>query len=290
MDQMGSRAGTCCAGIGDEAGPTLAEQIAALEQLGWSAIELRTVDGVAIADLDDRAFGQLADHVAAAGLDVVCIDSRIANWSRPITGPFEADRAELAALAPRCARLGTRYIRVMSYPNDGLDPAEWGSRALRRLRELAAQARDHGLVLLHENCSGWAGASADRMLDLLAAAGPALGLLFDTGNGIPYGYDAHALLTKIVGHVAHVHVKDATGGPNGTVYTMPGEGDARVPDCLRTLLQHGYAGAWSIEPHLSLRPHEGAAGADRRGDTFVSYGRHLERLLREKVFATEAIS
>jgi len=289
MEQLSAPAGIRYAGIGDEAGPSLAEQITALARLGWNAIELRTVDGVAIADLDNRAFERLADDVAAAGLDVVCVDSRIANWARPVTGPFEVDTAELAALAPRCARLGTRYIRVMSYPNDGLDDAEWGRRVLRRLCSLADRARDLGLVLLHENCSGWAGARADRMLELLAAAGPALRLMFDTGNGIPYGYDAHALLTQIVDHITHVQVKDAAGGPSDTVYTLAGEGEARVPDCLRTLLQHGYTGTWSIEPHLTLRPHEGSTDASGHGDAFVAYGRHLERLVREKVIAPEAV-
>lgn len=283
MEQPGTPTGIRCAGIGDEAGSGLAAQLTALRRLGWTAIELRTIDGTAIADLDDRTFARLAASVADAGLEVVCVDSRIANWSRPVTGPFERDTAELEILAARCARLGTRFIRVMSYPNDGLDDEEWGNRVLRRLRLLAGRAQDHGLVLLHENCSGWAGTSAERMLELIDAAGPAMRLVFDTGNGIPYGYDAHALLTQITGYVAHVHIKDAVGGPGNTVYTMPGEGDARVADCMRTLLSHGYTGAWSIEPHIVLRPHEDSSGDAVTPGMFVAYGRRLERLIREAV-------
>lgn len=273
------------AGIGDEAGSALADQVSAIARLGWRSIELRTSGGVAIADLGDRAFGQLADTIAAAGIDVVCVDSRIGGWSRPVTSPFEHDCDELAVLARRCARLGTRYIRIMSYPNDGLDDAEWGRRALERLRSLARQAQQHGVVLLHENCSGWAATSAERMLELVGHAGPCVALLFDTGNGIPYGYDSRALLAQIIHHVAHVHVKDATGGPGRTIYTMPGEGDARVADCLRALLRHGYPGSWSIEPHIAARPHEQGLGEGGDLETFVAYGHRLERLVREAVLA-----
>jgi sugar phosphate isomerase/epimerase len=272
------------AGIGDEAAADLAGQLDALRQLGWEAIELRNVDGVAVADLDDRAFAALADRIAAAGLDVVCVDSRTANWSRPITGRFEDDVAELRLLARRCATLGTRYVRVMSYPNAGLDEEEWGKRVLDRMTLLVRQAEQQGLVLLHENCSGWAGTRADRMLELLHRAdSPALRLLFDIGNGVPYGYDARALLGDVIDHVAHVHVKDARTGPDGHVtYTLPGDGESGVRSCLRALLDHGYTGAWSIEPHTHLRPHEDndTTGTDGVA-AFVRYGRCLERLVRQ---------
>ncbi|MGH3922035.1 MAG: sugar phosphate isomerase/epimerase family protein, partial [Pseudonocardiaceae bacterium] len=198
------------AGIGDEAGDSLRTQMEALARLGWSRIELRTVDGIAVADLDNRAFTRLAGALAARELTVASVASRIGNWSRPITGAFDQDLDELAILTHRCAALGTQYIRVMSYLNAGLDEREWGRRAVDRLRELASRAEQAGLVLLHENCTGWAATDAERMLDLLDAVGsPALRLLFDTGNGIAYGYAAYDMLAHIRAHVAHVHVKDA---------------------------------------------------------------------------------
>ncbi|MBZ4020226.1 sugar phosphate isomerase/epimerase family protein [Streptomyces purpurogeneiscleroticus] len=271
------------AGIGDEAAPDLPGQLEALRRLGWPSIELRTVDGTAIADLNDHAFARLAGGLDAAGVDVVCVDSRIANWARPITGRFEDDLDELRILARRCATLGTRYIRVMSYPNAGLSEADWGRRALRRMTNLVHEAEQHGLVLLHENCSGWAGTRADRMLDLLQHVdNPALRLLFDIGNGVPYGYDARAVLDAVIGHVAHVHVKDARPRAGDQVdYTLPGDGESGVRECLTALLRHGYTGAWSIEPHTHLRPHDDHNATDDDGiAAFVRYGRSLERLVQ----------
>jgi sugar phosphate isomerase/epimerase len=271
------------AGIGDEAAPDLPGQLAAVAALGWDAIELRTVDGLPLAALDEAAFDQIAGQIAASRTTVAAVASGIGNWSRPITGDARLDLAELSILARRAAALGSRHLRVMSYPNDGLPEPEWSRRAIARLVDLAARAEQAGLVLLHENCAGWAASDADRMLRLCDAAGPALRLLFDTGNGVAHGYDGYALLTRIAEHVAHVHVKDAYPRPGGPAYTLPGAGHARVGDCLRLLLAHGYTGIFSIEPHLSLRPHEAVGNGEPDG--FHAAGAALDRLVRTEVLA-----
>ena len=61
---------------------------------------------------------------------------------------------------------------------------------------------------------------------------------------------------------------------------MPGDGDCRVADCLALLLDHGYRGTWSIEPHVRVRPHEHRTGTGPDGAAlFVAYGRRLEHLV-----------
>lgn len=282
----GAPPGIRYAGIGDEAGPEPEVQLSALHRLGWTALELRTVHGRAVSDLDERSFDALAGQLAAARTEVVCVDSRIANWGRPVSGPFEQDLEELRALAPRCSALGTRYVRVMSYPDGGFAEEEWRRRVLARMTELAQVAEQHGLVLLHENCHGWAGTRAERMLELIGHVdSPALRLLFDIGNGVPHGYDAQELLSAVLGHVEHVHIKDAVRGEDGEVtYTLPGRGEAGVAECLTALLRSGWRGTWSIEPHTRLRPHDGTdTRAGDGADAFVEYGRALERLVAHEV-------
>lgn len=282
---MSEPAAVRLAGITDEAGPDLDTQVEVTRRLGWDAVELRTVDGLAIADLSDAAFGSVVDRLAAAGLGTVCVDSRIANWARPVTGPFELDLTELEVLAERAPALGTRFVRVMSYPNDGLADADWGREAIRRMRLLTARAERAGLVLLHENCAGWAGSSAARALQLLAAVdSPALGLVFDTGNGLEYGYDARDMLAELLDgaadRVLHVQVKDADGTADDPVYRYPGVGDQRVAEQLRLLAAAGYSGAVSIEPHMVVRPHDGEWEPGPVGaDVFVEYGRRLGLLV-----------
>ncbi len=283
------------AGITDEAGPDLDTQIEVTRRLGWDAVELRNVDGYAVADLPDAAFGTVVDRLAAAGLGTVCVDSRIANWARPVTGPFELDLAELDVLAERCPALGTRYVRVMSYPNDGLADADWGREVVRRMRLLTTRAERAGLVLLHENCAGWAGSSAARALRLLAEVdSPALGLVFDTGNGLEYGYDARDMLAELLDaaadRVLHVQVKDADGTADEPVYRYPGVGAARVAEQLGLLAAAGYTGAVSIEPHMVVRPHDGAWEPGRVGaDVFVEYGRRLGLLVARSGLGSPAL-
>lgn len=270
-------------GIGDEAAPGLPGQIAVARELGWSALELRTLGGTPLAELAAPAVRDAADLLHTAGLGVVCLDSRIGNWARPVTGPLSADLEELERLAEHGRVLGCRSLRVMSWTDGGLPEEEWAALAIDRMRRLARRAELLGVELLHENCTGWAGSDADRTLRMLAEVdSPALRVLFDIGNGVPYGYDAHALLTRLLPHVAHVHVKDALPGdrPGEAVYTLPGEGAARVADCVRLLEDHGYRGAYSLEPHLAVVPHAGIrpAGGDDPALPFVRAARRLAGL------------
>src|SRR5690606_8936279 len=133
-------AGVTLAGIGDEAAPDLAGQLDAVRELGWNRVELRTIAGVPIARLDEAVFARSADRIRTAGVAVVGVASKIGDWSRPVTGDFTLDLAELEVLARRCPALDTRLVRVMSYPSGGLPEAEWGRRVLRRLRELTRRA------------------------------------------------------------------------------------------------------------------------------------------------------
>lgn len=270
-------------GIGDEAALGIADQIAVHRRLGWRHLELRSVDGTAVADLPEHRVAEVAELVAAAELSVPCVDSRIGGWARPVTCPFETELAELDAVALAANRLGARYVRVMSYPNDGLPEAAWEKETLRRLRRLTARAADHGVVLLHENCSGWAATSPERAVALLTEVdSPHFRQLFDIGNPVAHGYDGLGYLTAVLPWVDHVHVKDAlpATGSADTVFTGPGEGAARLAECLTALLRSGYPGVLSIEPHVAVLPHAG-----RRADPeqvlarYLDYGARLERWL-----------
>lgn len=270
------------AGIGDEAAADLPGQLAAVARLGWRGLELRTIGAVPIAALGESEFEAAAETLAAAGVVVPVVDSGIAGWARPITADYARDEAELEVLARRCPALGTSLVRIMSYPNDGFDDRDWRTEVLRRIRQLTRRAEQAGLTLLHENCSGWAGVGPEQTLDLLAEVdSPALALLFDTGNGAAYGYQAYDFLRPVAEHVRHVHVKDADDTADGPVYRLPGEGGARVADCLRLLMDRGYSGWLCLEPHLSAVPHQ-AVGADgtRSAESFQAAGLALEDVLR----------
>lgn len=286
---MSSRIGIRLSGLSDEAGAKLEDQLAAHVELGWSDIEIRSVEGQAIGDWDEAFFKRVLNGISQASLRVSVVASRIANWERPITGDFQLDLEELKNISNRMMSLGAKYVRVMSYPNDGLPELEWGQRVLERMNQLTELAEEHGVILLHENCSGWAGTCPDRALELVEQVNsPNLRLLYDTGNGIAYRYDTYDYLTRVWKYVEHVHIKDGILQEGKEVYTLPGEGDSRVRDSIVWLLKHGYNGIFSIEPHLHLIPHlRQSPGSSGLKASYMKYGQSLEQLLEESYAAKE---
>lgn len=286
-------------GIGDEAGASLASQIAAARELGWTAIEMRAVEvpGFAKAnfhDIPEAAFDRAAEELAAAGLSVYCFGSTLMNWAKTIETPWETTLGELERCLPRMRRLGTRYVRIMSFKPDP-EAFSIPRVVFERVREVTQRVLDAGLVPVHENCMNYGGMSWKHALEILDRC-PGLRWVFDTANPVfnpdrsrprPWPQqDPWEFWVNIRDHVAHIHVKDAIWRParNDADYQWPGEGEGRVRDILRDALSRGYDAGISIEPHMVVVFHDAqsvTASEEATRSNFVEYGRRLERLIAE---------
>lgn len=271
-------------GISDEAGKPIETQIKAHKELGWDYLEIRNVDGENLTLMDDARFDEVYKKVTSAGMKVSCFSSCLANWSRPIGGDFKVDVAELKQAIPRMQKFGTKFIRIMSWPNDKENPREdkkWGDEVIERIKELAGMAENGGIVLVHENCSGWAGESVENTLELLEkVSSPALKLVYDTGNVIFEGQEPWSFYSKAREHIVYVHIKDAVKGPDGAEAVYCGEGEAKVKEVLADLKRTGYDGGLSIEPHIAAKVHKGEqADSDTGYQIYLKYGRKLMDLL-----------
>ncbi len=245
-------------GIGDEAAASLADQIRVHRELRLPGLELRTVDGRGLHQLTDAEGALMAARVLASGLAVPVVDTPIGNWGTDVGAPLAPDLAILRRTAEIASLVGCRHLRVMSYPNDGRPEAEWREAALARLTRLTRLAEELDVVLLHENCHGWASQSATASLDLVTTVDSQhLKLLFDIGNGLAYGYEAVPFLRAVLPWVAHVHVKDGVRTGDGAEFGVPGDGEAGVAECVRLLGEAGYDGWYSLEPHVAHIPHLG---------------------------------
>ena len=272
-------------GISDEAGRPIETQIRAHRALGWHLIELRNVDDVCITDVPGAEFERILERVTDAGLRVSCFASQIGNWSRDITGDFEIDKAELARAIPRMNKAGTKLVRIMSWRRGDAAREAWKAEAIRRIRELTKMAEEAGVVLAHENCSGWASEGPAESLELFRSVrSHALVPLYDTANPLAHGKDTWAFVQALKAIAAYVHVKDWKLEPDGGGHGVyPGEGDSMLREQLAELFRAGYDGVVSIEPHITAIIHQGkdAGSPDAAYRCYVGYGRRLVKLVKE---------
>jgi sugar phosphate isomerase/epimerase len=254
---------------------------------------MRMVGDVNFTNLDDEAYAKVKDQLAAAGMGVSCFGSALANWARPITGDFQQDLDDLKRAAPRMRELGTKFIRTMSYPNDPKNPLsqeDWFKEVVNRLGQLAKVAEGEGVILAHENCSGYGGEGPKEMLALFEAVNsPAFKMAFDTGNQTAHhGYENPDLVMEyyraVRPQIVHVHIKDNNPTDDGKhIMCYPAEGRCQVREVTRELVASGYDGFVSIEPHMKGQVHLGddTGGATGAYETYVEYGRRMAAVLAD---------
>ena len=277
-------------GFTDEAERSLDGQISTLREVGWSAIELRLIDGKNICDFTDEEWKRTWDRLQKEQIQVVGFGGQIGNWARPIDSDFSVDIDELKRVAPRMRQAGTRFLRIMSYPNSESNPlsrSEWRIEAVRRLKELAKIAEGEGIILGHENCSGY-GDTPEGYLELVEAVNsPALQLIFDTGNNSLHDNNTEVTwdyYQKCREQITHVHIKCAKPGENGDDFvTCYVDEDPVQERILKDLEATGYDGWLSIEPHIKAAIHAGQ-DVDDSGEgrvVWVNFAKGLEGLVSE---------
>ena len=283
-------------GIGDEAGNTIDAQITATKELGWQHLEMRGVEvpGFPKAnfhDIPDKAFDIVTEKLQAAGIKVYCFGSTIMNWAKTVETPWDVTLAEVKRCVPRMQRLGTKFVRIMSFkPKD--DEERTPPLVFERVREVTKCFLDSGITPVHENCMNYGGMSWRHALELVDKV-PGLKWVFDTANPVfnpdrskpkPWTrQDPWEFWTHLRDHVVHIHIKDARWNPakNDADYTFPGEGDGAVRKILKDARARGYDAGISIEPHMVVVFHDAASKAndDAMRANYVEYGRRLEKLI-----------
>lgn len=283
-------------GIGDEAGGKLETQIRATKELGWKYIEMRGVEVEGfekgnLHDIPDEAFDIVEQKLKDNDLGIYAFGSTIMNWGKTIDTPWDVTLAEVRRAIPRMKRLGTKFVRVMSFkPEDDAD--ETPQAVFDRVKEVTDMFLAEGLQPVHENCMNHGGMSWKHAVELVEKV-PGLKWVFDTANPIfntdrskdkPWPrQDPWEFWQHMKPHTAHIHIKDCTWNSekNDADYNFPGEGEGRVRDILKDAIASGYDAGVSIEPHMVVVFHDANSAASEE-DTFnnyVEYGRRLEKLI-----------
>ena len=142
-------------GIADEAGALIDTQIKATRELGWTTIEMRAVEvpgfpKANLHEIPDAAFDVVERTLNEAGIGIYCFGSTIMNWAKTVETRFEVTLGEVRRAVPRMQRLGTQFVRVMSFkPTD--DEAVIPPVGFERVREVARMFLGAGLPPVHES-------------------------------------------------------------------------------------------------------------------------------------------
>lgn len=236
-------------GFADEAAVDFKEQLRVMDELDVHYIELRTADGIGVADITEEKAAELKKVMDEAGVKVSAVGSPIGKIG--VNDPMEPHLESLRHMCRLAKIWGARYIRMFSfYIPDGDDPAAWKDEVFRRTALMKQTAKEEGVVLLHENEKGIYGDVASRCLELMQEFyDDNYRCTFDFANFVQCGQDTMEAYEMLKPYIEYIHIKDARFADGGVV--PAGEGDGQVAAILSKLDAAGFAGFLSIEPHLT---------------------------------------
>ena len=245
----------------ERAGATAAE-------LGFQALEVRTVWDKNIVDLSDDQVGQLRKIAAEARLDILSVASPVFKCTHPQGGAidhrfeqdafhsahqFEDQQRILDRSIQVAVELGAPLVRVFSFWRT-VEPQRLFGHIIEALAEAVDRAGRAGLSIGLENehaCNIATAAEAAPALRTIDS--PRLGLVWDPGNSymageIPYPH-GYSLLP--LSRILHVHAKDGVKNATGdrVLWGPFGDGEIDWRGQIQALARDGYRGAISLETH-----------------------------------------
>jgi sugar phosphate isomerase/epimerase len=238
-------------GFGDEIDADPNVQIAVLQALGASHIEVRSAWDTNIVDLSAAQLDEFAKLLDERGMAVSAIASPIGKVD--IASDASTELARLQRAIDAAHRLDARYIRIFSFYRAGGRSAEdIRDEVIPRMRAFADLAERNDVVLVHENEKDIYGDVPERVLDLIESVGSAaLRVAWDNANYVQCGVrpydDGYAMLRP---YLEYLQVKDAVAGTDEVV--PAGLGDGQLRETLTALRDDGYTGFASLEPHLAI--------------------------------------
>ena len=236
-------------GFADEIDPMLDKQMATLDELGVSYIEMRGVDGKSLCDCTLDEVRSIKSRLDSRGFKLSAVGSPIGKIQ--ITDDF-APHMELYKHTVDIAHaMETDYIRMFSFfMPENEDYGQYKDPVMERLGKMVDYAKANDIILLHENEKDIYGDIAPRCLEIQKAFyGEHYKAVFDFANFVQCKQDTLEAYEMMKPYVAYIHIKDALWSDASVV--PPGTGDGHLEEILRKFKASGYQGFLSLEPHLS---------------------------------------
>lgn len=241
--------GIVLSGFADEIDPSLEKQIEVIKKLGMNHIEMRGVNGKGLVEYTLDEVREIKKELDKNGIRLSSIGSPIGKIK--ITDDFEP-HFELFRHTVEIAKImEVPYIRMFSFfMPENEDPAIYKDEVFARLSRFVEYAKEHGVILLHENEKDIYGDTAARCKEIMETFyGDSMKAVFDFANFVQCGENTLEAYEMMKPYIAYVHIKDARACDHEVV--PAGQGDGRLEEILGMLKAKGYQGFLSLEPHLA---------------------------------------
>ena len=231
----------------DEYAQSTEEQLSALCRFDIGNIEVRHLDGKNISVLSSEEVIEAKKMMDDYGIRVSAVGSPLGKIK--LDEDMDAHLETARLVFENANILGTKFVRMFSfYPPDGGDITEMKSRVLDSLSRLVILAREHGVILCHENEAKIYGDIPSRCRELLDFFGGELKCVFDMGNFVLEDVDPYEAYGLLKEYIAYFHIKDALS--EGAVVPA-GKGDARIKEIISAHTDYSEEDFFvSLEPHL----------------------------------------
>ncbi len=234
----------------DEYSGDFTEQLDALRSFDVGYVEVRGVDGKNVSVLTPAEVGEMKRKLDFYGIGVSSMGSPIGKikLDGDIKGHFDMARRVFES----ANQLGTKYVRMFSfYAPEGKNILDCKSEVFEHLSTLNDIAKEHSVVLCHENEAEIYGNVPERCLEIHNAFGGEIKTVFDMGNYVLEGVQpypkAYGMLKDTI---AYFHIKDALY--EGAI-VPPGKGEASIKEVLADHVSYAKDDFFvSVEPHLQL--------------------------------------
>jgi sugar phosphate isomerase/epimerase len=240
-------------GFSDEISSDFDTQLEVVSNLGMRYLSLRGIDGKNIGDFTvDEIKENVLPRLQKWGIKVSSIGSPIGKVFIDDEEGFEKQTAMLETLCEISHLLECKYIRIFSfYIPKGEEADTYRNEVVRKLKVFSEIAERHRVILLHENEKDIYGDIARRCNDILkGVASPSFKAIFDFANFVQCGEDTQEAFDLLKEEVVYIHIKDAVSTDSQNVVCGTGEG--KIPEILSQLIENGYEGFLTLEPHLVL--------------------------------------
>jgi len=281
--------------ITDEASTGFERALDVIGSLGLRDVEIHTLWDTHIEALSHEQVANLRSLLAERGMSPVVLDSTVflrcrlsgddipPSWSdrfQSIAGAYDQHLAWLERCLNTAHRLDSPLVRIFGFWRDGETTDAVVREIAARLREAVDMASGVGVRLALENCPHTYLDHTRRALRVLRAIdSPWLRLLWDPSNAYRSGEsDVVDVADEALPYLAHMHVKGIVldeALPSGRQYVVIEKGEVDYRRLLGRLLEAGYEGVVSLEPHYAL-PEDGMEGAAR--ESFASLSRIIDSL------------